>query len=547
VAVAVPISTAEEHPIATHKWLVALAVMLGTVLEVLDTSIVNVSLPHVQGSFSASVDEIAWVVTSYLAANGIMIPLTGWISARFGRKRYFMTSVATFVAASAACGAAGSLGQMVLFRLMQGAAGAAMLPSSQAILMETFAPEEQQMAMATWGVGLMIAPIMGPTLGGWITDNWNWRWNFFINIPIGILALAMVYAFVHDPPYLRQRRKSGGRVDYIGIACLVVGLGLTQIVLDRGQRADWFASNWVVMATACAALAFATLVINELKVPQPIVDLRILKDRVFSVTVFLMVVLSATLWGTGLLMPVFLQELMGYTAWRAGLLMVPRASAAMFSMFAVGQLARRRVDTRPMVGVGFLLSAIGLWWMGQWNLDVSTRVVALDSVMLGSGLGILFPVLAAVGFSGIKRELMGDAASLFNLMRNTGAAMGISYLTNMLVNYEQVHQSRLVEHLSVFDAWRLGQRGVTMPGGPQFDFLGQLITGQKQGLGRVYGMMTAQASMLSFDDLYRILAVLMLAMVPMFLWLRRPRTNSAGAESQAEPQVKSQVMTAHAE
>jgi DHA2 family multidrug resistance protein len=536
VASATAIPVADERPVAAHKWLIALAVMLGTVLEVLDTSIVNVSLPHMQGSFSASVDEIAWVVTSYLVANGIMIPMTGWISSRFGRKRYFLTSVATFVAASAACGAAQSLGQMVLFRLAQGTAGAAMLPSSQAILMETFAPEEQQMAMATWGVGLMVAPILGPTLGGWITDNWNWRWNFYINIPIGIVALVMVYAFVHDPPYLRQRRSSGGRVDYVGIACLVIGLGLTQIVLDRGQRADWFASTWVVAATACAALAILTLVVNELLFPQPIIDLRILKDRVFALTVILMVVLSATLWGTGLLMPIFLQELMGYTAWRAGLMMVPRAAAAMFSMFAVGQVARLKVDTRPMVGLGFLLSAIGLWWMAQWSLDVSMQVVVIDSLVLGAGLGMLFPVLAAVGFSNIPRDRMGDAASLFNLMRNTGAAMGISYLTNMLVNYEQVHQSRLVEHLSVFDAWRLSQRGLPMPGSPPFHFMGQLVTGQKQGLGRVYEMVTAQAAILSFDDLYRIMAVLMLVMVPAFIGLKRARS-----------QAQTQVMTAHAE
>jgi DHA2 family multidrug resistance protein len=536
VASVTPLPATDERPAAAHKWLIALAVMLGTAVEVLDTSIVNVSLPHMQGSFSASVDEIAWVVTSYLVANGIMIPMTGWISSRFGRKRYFMTSVATFVAASAACGAAGSLGQMVLFRLAQGAAGAAMIPSSQAILMESFAPEEQQMAMATWGVGLMIAPILGPTLGGWITDNWNWRWNFYINIPIGIIALLMVYAFVHDPPYLRQRRSRGGRVDYTGIACLVVGLGLAQIVLDRGQRVDWFASNWVVMATACSALALLTLVFNELRFPQPIIDLRILKDRVFSLTVLLMVVMSATLWGTGLLTPIFLQELMGYTAWRAGLLMVPRAMAAMLSMFAVGQLARLRVDTRPMIGLGFLLASLGLWWMAQWSLDVSTQVIALDNVVLGGGLGMLFPVLAAAGFAGVPRERMGDAASLFNLMRNTGAAMGISYLTNMLVNYEQVHQSRLVEHLSVFDAWRLSQRGLLMPGSPPFHFMGQLVTGQKQGLGRMYGMVTSQAAILSFDDLYRILAVLMLAMVPMFfgLWRARVRVQIRSIAAHAE-------------
>ncbi|HVA40250.1 MAG TPA: DHA2 family efflux MFS transporter permease subunit, partial [Candidatus Binataceae bacterium] len=468
-----------------------------------------------------------WVVTSYLVANGIMIPMTGWISGRFGRKRYFLTSVMAFVAASAACGAAQSLGQMVLFRLAQGVAGAAMVPSSQAILMETFPPDEQQMAMATWGVGLMVAPIIGPTLGGWITDNWNWRWNFYINVPIGIIAFLMVSAFVHDPAFLRQRRARGGRVDYLGIACLVVGLGLLQIVLDRGQRADWFAAIWVVAATACSALALITLVINELRFAAPILDLRILKDRVFSLAVFLIVVMSGTLWGTGFLTPVFLQELMGYTAWKAGLMMVPRALSAMIAMFAVGQIARLRIDTRPMIGLGFLLTSIGLWWMAGWSLDVSLHVIVVDSIVLGAGLGMIFPVLSAVGFAGVRRERVGDAASLYNLMRNTGAAMGISYLTNTLVNYEQVHQSRLVEHVSVFDAWRLSQRGPRMPGSPPFHLMGQLITGQKQGLGMVYGMIMSQAAILSFDDLYRILSMLMILMVPAFLGLRRAQAHSA--------------------
>src|SRR6266851_6068782 len=226
-----------EPPGATpHKWLIALAVMLGTTLEVLDSSIINVALPHLQGAFSASLDEIAWVVTSYLVANGIMIPMTGWISARFGRKRYFLTSVFVFVAASVLCGAAQSLMQIVIFRLVQGAAGAAMVPSSQAILIETFPPEERQMAMAVWGTGVMVAPIAGPTLGGWITDNWSWRWNFYINVPIGIMAFLMVSAFVHDPAFMHDRQAKGGKVDYAGIALLALSLGLLQIVLDRGQR-----------------------------------------------------------------------------------------------------------------------------------------------------------------------------------------------------------------------------------------------------------------------------------------------------------------------
>ena len=517
-----PIAAAHPEPSApTYKWLVALAVMLGTTLEVLDTSIVNVSLPHMQGSFSASVDEIAWVLTSYLVANGIMIPMTGWISSRFGRKRYFMTSVSVFVIASALCGAAGSLDQMVIFRLIQGAAGAAMVPSSQAILMETFPPAEQQLAMATWGVGLMVAPIMGPTLGGWITDNWNWRWNFYINVPIGIVAFLMVSAFVHDPAYLRQRRELGGKVDYIGIACLVVGLGAMQIVLDRGQRADWFASSWVGWTSLLSAAALIILAINELHMPDPILDLRILKIKVFSVGLLLIVAMSSVLYGTGLLMPIFLQEFMGYTAWKAGLVLAPRGLATMLSMVVIGQIARRGLDTRPLVGVGFVLMTIGLWTMSGWNLQVSLWVVVIPSIVMGLGMGMIFPTLSASSLAVVSRERIGYAASLYNMMRNTGAAVGIAYMTTMLVDHEQIHQSRLVEHISMFDAWKLSQAVPRVPGAPTFQYLPQIIAGQHQSFGMLYNGVQAQAAILSFNDIYRILALLMAVMIPGFLLLRR--------------------------
>ena len=515
-----PMPRAAERA-AQHKWLVAIAVMLGATLEILDSSIVNVCLPHMQGSFSASVDEIAWVLTSYLVANGIMIPMTGWISSRFGRKRYFMISVSVFVAASALCGAAASLDQMVVFRLIQGAAGAAMVPSSQAILMETFPPAEQQLAMATWGVGLMVAPIMGPTLGGWITDNWNWRWNFYINVPIGIIAFLMVSAFVHDPPFLREHRARSARVDYLGIACLVIGLGAMQIVLDRGQRADWFASSWVVWTTLLSAAALLILAINELRIADPILDLRILKIKVFSVGLVLIVAMSSVLYGTGLLMPIFLQEFMGYTAWKAGLVLAPRGLATMLSMVVVGQIARRGFDTRPLVGAGFILMTIGLWTMSGWDLQVSLWVVVIPSVVMGLGMGMIFPTLSASSLSVVAREKIGYAASLYNMMRNTGAAIGIAYMTTMLVDHEQVHQSRLADHLSVFDAWKLSESAPRMPGAPSFHYLPQMIGGQHQAFGMIYNAIQAQAAILSFNDIYRILAVVMALMTPGFLLLRR--------------------------
>jgi MFS transporter, DHA2 family, multidrug resistance protein len=517
-----------EHGPATYKWLVAVAVMLGTTLEVLDTSIVNVALPHMQGTFSASVDEIAWVLTSYLVANGIMIPMTGWISARFGRKRYFLTSVAVFVGASALCGAARSLDQMVLFRLIQGAAGAAMVPSSQAILMETFPPNEQQLAMATWGMGLMVAPIMGPTLGGWITDNWNWRWNFYINVPVGTLAFLMVSSFVHDPSYLRERRARGGKIDYPGMLLLTVSLGLAQIVLDRGQRADWFSSPWVIYATAISAAAFVMLIFHELRFSEPILDLRILKIPVFSFSVSLIVAMSFALYGTGLLNPVFLQELMGYTAWKAGLVLAPRGLGTMAAMLLVGQMARFRYDTRPMIGVGFVLMAVGLFAMAHWDLQVSLWAVVWPSLVMGFGMGMIFPTLSATTLSCVRRERMGYAASLYNMMRNAGAAVGISYMTTTLVNHEQIHQSYLAAHFSVFDAWKMSAAGARVPGAQAFSYLPQIITGQKQGLGMVYAMIQAQAAMLSFNDIYRVLGIVMILLVPSFLLLRRVGGESGG-------------------
>jgi DHA2 family multidrug resistance protein len=510
-----------------HRWLVALAVMLGTSLEILDSSIVNVALPHMRGTFSASLDEISWVVTSYLVANGIMIPMTGWISARFGRKRYFLLSMTCFILASILCGAAQTLQQMVIFRLLQGAAGAAMIPSSQAILMETFPPEEQQLAMAVWGMGLMVAPILGPTLGGWITDNWSWRWNFYINLPIGLIAFLMVSAFVHDPSYLAGRR--GRKVDYLGMGLLVAALGLMQIVVDRGERADWFNTPWVVYATAGSALAFVLLTLRELYFSEPIIDLRILKERIFAVSLMLMVGMSGVLFGTLLISPIFMQEFLGYTPWLSGLVQAPRGLGSMTGMLVVGQMSRRGHDTTPFVGVGFMLVALSSWIISGWNLQASMWAVMWPPVIMSLGFGMIFPTISAAALSGIKPERMGYAASLYNMMRNTGAAIGIAYMTNTLTRHQQVHQSILAEHYSIFDAWRLSTVPAMRPGAPVFGYLPQIMSGQKQGFGMLYGLVQAQASMLAFNDIYRMLAGLSLVMVPAFLLLRGGKKIAAGA------------------
>ncbi len=511
-----------------HKWLIALAVMIGATLEVLDVSIINVSLPHMQGSFSASVDEIAWVLTSYLVANGVMIPMTGWISSRFGRKSYFLLSVAIFSLASALCGAATSLGEMVVFRLIQGFAGAAMIPLSQAILMESFPPNEQQLAMAMWGMGLMVAPILGPTVGGWITDNWNWRWNFYINIPIGALAFLMVSAFVHDPPHLAQR-KADGHVDYLGIIYLVLWLGLAQIVFDRGERADWFASNWVIWASIISGVSMVLLIIRELRVSEPILELHFFGIRQFAVAIFSVVMLSFILFGTGLLNPVFLQEFMGYTAWKAGLIMAPRGIAAMFSMLITGRIAARGIDNKRMVGLAFALIALGLWRMSHWDLDISMSRVVIDGTVLGLGLGMCFPILSAAALTCVPRERVGCASSLYNMMRNNGAAVGIAYLTSQLVHKQNIHQAYLVQHFSAFEAWHVSERMPYRPGSPMFDYITQIVSGQKQQLGMVYGTIQQQAAMLAFNDLYRVLLVMAIVMIPSFLLFRGSKPQTGGS------------------
>jgi DHA2 family multidrug resistance protein len=508
----------EFHDLGATKWIIAVSVMLGTILEVLDSSIVNVSLPHMQGSFSASVDEIAWVVTSYLVAAGIMIPMTGWIAGRIGRKRYFIVSIAMFVFASTLCGVARSLDQIVLFRLMQGAAGAAMMPLSQAILMETFPPQEQAMAMAIWGMGMMVAPIMGPTVGGWITDTWSWRWNFYINVPIGTAAAFMVARWVDDPPYLRQLRRNAP-IDYIGLTCLVLGLGLGEIVLDRGERADWFSSAWVCYATAIAIGAMIVLIFQELRTEEPIVDLRMLGNRMFTLPVTLVIFLTFTLYGTGILNPIFMQELMGYTAQKAGLVMAPRGFGTMFAMLLLGTLARRGYDTRPLIGIGFALVAFAMWRMAGLNLQVSASQIMWPTIFQGIGTGLVFPGLSAAALSSMPRMKMGYAASLYAVTRNLGAAIGTSYLTTLLIRRAQVQQSYLAEHISVFDLARIHPPGSTM------DLGQQIISGHREGLMMLYGMVQRQAMMLSFNDIYRLLCAIMLVLIPTFLFMQRDTRN----------------------
>ena len=513
-------ATVDAPQVRTHKWLVAAAVMVGAFLQVLDSTVVNVALPHMQGSFAASVDEITWVVTSYLVATSVMVPLTGWLAARFGRKRYFLISIAMFVGASALCGLAQRLDQMVVFRLLQGASGAAMMPLSQAILLETFPPAEHTLAMSTFGLGMMVAPMLGPTVGGWITMNWSWRWNFYINVPAGAIAALLVFLFVHDPPYLRERR-GRGRIDYLGIIYVALALGMLQIVLDRGQRADWFAATWVRAFTLGSALSMILLVSHELRFPDPIIDFRMLAIASFAVGILLISLQAVLSFSVNLMNPLFMQEQLGYDAWKAGLVVAPRGIGVVVALITVGQLARRGVDVRPLVTLGAALAGYAIWRMSDWNLQVSMTSVLWPITMLGLGLGSFFPTVTAAGLNEVPPERMGFATSLFAMMTNAGAAIGVASVSNILTSREQTHQAYLVQHFSVFDEWKMSRMAPRMPGQPSRDFVHLPMMAQRRQLGAVYATIQSQAWLLAYNDVYRILAILAFAIVPWCPFLRR--------------------------
>jgi len=489
--------------------------MLGTILEVLDTSIVNVALPHMQGAFSAGIDEITWVLTSYLIANGIVIPMTGFLSARFGRKRYFIISVTLFTIASMFCGAAPDLRSMVFFRILQGLAGAAMLPSSQAILMETFPPSEQPIAMATWGVGLMVAPVIGPTLGGWITDTYSWRWCFYINLPFGILAALMCARYLPEPAYVAAQRR---RVDWVGIALLILGLGAAQMVLDRGERADWFAAPWVWGFSIFAVVALVVFVAWELRIENPVVKLRLLRDRGLAVGCFLISFMAFILFGSLALWPLYLQNLMGYSAAQSGWASAPRGVATGLSMFMVGRLSRF-IDARLLMGFGLLLLVYGQYRMSQFSLQYGWWQIVAPTIFQGAGLGFIFTLLSTTALSRVPREEMSNAASLYNMMRNLGASFGIAILGTVLIRRGQYHQA-------VLSSW-------SSPYYPPFrDTMAALshkleaLTGADGSLraaAMLAGQMRAQATMLAFEDTFLVAGLLGLIMLLGIALLPRPR------------------------
>ena len=514
MADAFPIAAAEWRP-RHSPWLIALAVMLAPFMEVLDTSVANVALPHIGGNLSATPEEATWVLTSYLVSNAIILPMTGWLGNYFGRRRLLLLCIALFTAASVLCGVAGSLGMLIVARVIQGLGGGAMVPIAQAILLESFPPNKRGQAMAVFGMGIIVAPIVGPTLGGWITDNYSWRWIFYINVPVGVLAFLMAEDLIEDPPYIRRDKHA--TVDFAGFALLAVGLSTLQIILDKGQEEDWFASDWICWLAGISVVAMVAFLIWELRVKHPVVDLRVLGNRNFAAGLCLITVVGLVLYGTTAAIPIYLQTLMGYTALGSGLALSPRGLAAFATTIFVGQLVAR-VRNRYLLLIGFTLVAVSSFMLGRINLSVNMATVIWPSVVNGVGISFIFVPLTTSAVAYLRQDQMGNATGLYNLMRNIGGSLGIAFVTTMLARDAQVHQAMMVSHTTPYDPAFVQQVAAAKTALlPHSD----PVTAARQAYQLVYGRLIQQANLWAFVDNFRLFGVLCLACLPLILLLKR--------------------------
>jgi MFS transporter, DHA2 family, multidrug resistance protein len=507
-----------------NPWLIAVTVMLATFMEVLDTSVANVSLPHIAGSLSAGVDESTWVLTSYLVSNAIVLPLSGWLSGVFGRKRFFIACVVIFTLSSLLCGLAPSLSALVLCRVLQGAGGGGMQPSSQAILVDSFPRDKQGMAMAIYGMGVVVAPTVGPTLGGWITDNYSWRWIFFLNVPVGVISVLMISLLISGdrPQRDRQSDRQGFKIDFLGLGFLGLGLGLLQVVLDKGQRDDWFGSPFIVWASVIAASSLIALVIRELTTDHPVVELRLFRDRNFAISTFMMYVLGVVLYGTTLLLPILMQTLMGYTAMQSGLVLLPGGLVLLGILPFVGWLLGR-VEHRWVVVAGLCIAAVGLYRLSRFDLQAGAGTAVVDWVISRAGTAFLFVPINVMAFYFVPKGNMDNASGLINLARNIGASTGISFVTTMLDRGSQSHQDFLVHNMQNGSGrYRAALNHLTH----LFSAHGSdTAHAAVQAHAMMYQQLQRQATMLSFIDNFRTMSIICVCVIPLMFVMkgRRPQ------------------------
>ena len=517
MSAAAPTIDAEWRP-RFNPWLIAIPVMLATFMVILDTSIVVVALPYIAGNLGATQDESTWVLTSYLVANAVILPASAWLSSFFGRKNFLIVCTIVFTVASATCGIAVSMSMLVVARVLQGIGGGAMQPLSQAILLESFPPTQRGTATALFGLGVVVAPIIGPTLGGWLTDQYSWRWTFYINLPVGILATVLMLMMIEDPPYIRAARPR--RIDAAGFAFMALFLATLQVVLDKGQDADWFAAVWLRWLAGISAVSLVTFIIREFLIDHPIVDLRIFGNRNFAVSAVLFGLFGLSVYALITLQPLFLQSLLGYPAFDAGLSVTPRGIGALAALLLVGALLPR-VNAKFLVAIGFGLTAVASFLLSRLTLQISMSSVVLANILSGLGTSFIFVPLTTLAIGTLRNEQIGNATGMQNLVRNVGGSIGLSYVATMLQRYAQVHQALMVGHLSQVSPQyqarlgllqRLFERGFTAPDA----FL--------KARGMLYNGLLQQSSYWAFVDLFFVVAVLSAACIVLVPIFRRPVT-----------------------
>ena len=501
----VPAPVTEPWRPKFNPWLIAVVVSMAAFMEVLDTSIANVALPYMAGSLGASNDQSTWVLTSYLVSNAIVLPISGWFAGAFGRKRFFMICLVAFTISSLLCGTAPSLGAIIFFRVLQGAGGGGLQPMAQAILADTFPPEKRGLAFALYGVTAVVAPTVGPTLGGWITDNYTWRWIFFINLPVGILALFLVFRVVEDPPWVKRAAGAGIKIDYIGVALLALGVGALQVMLDKGQEDDWFGSQFILTLAVLAGVGLVSFVLWEWFYSKPIVDVHLFKNLNFLASNSMMFILGIMYFASLVMMPLFLQTLLGYTSESAGLVLSASGLVLLFSMPVVGALASK-IHARYLIAFGWLTLSLAMYYSTQkLDLQISFGSASVLRIIQVCGLGFLFVPINLAAYVGMPLEKSNAVSGLVNFMRNMGSSVGTSMVTTLLARRAQVRQVYLVAHVT--------------PGQPAFNqavaalaarFAASGISAElalKKAQGLLYQALIGQATTLAYLDTFGILAV----------------------------------------
>ncbi len=503
-----------------NPWAIALTVTLATFMEVLDTSIANVALPHIAGSLGASQEEATWVLTSYLVSSAVVLPISGWLSNRFGRKRFYMTCVVLFTACSVLCGLATSLPLLIVARIMQGAGGGGLAPSEQAILADTFPVAKRGQAFALYGMAVVVAPAIGPTLGGWLTDNYSWHWIFFINLPIGLLSLYLSSKLVEDPPSLKARTKVKLPVDFTGLALVAGGVGCLEFFLDKGQEKDWFGSGEIQLIASIAAVLLISFVWWEWRHPDPIVDLKLLKNRNFGTAVFLQLILGMVLFGSTVLIPQYLQSLLGYTAERAGFVLSPAGFVMMAGMFLAGRSLSWKIDPRLTVALGYLVTASGIFNLTRLSLDTSFGTATVWRMLQVIGLPFVFIPISTLNYVGVPRSKSNQISSLSNFARNLGGSVGTALLTTFLARTAQTHQTTLaantVQGSAPYMMYMAQVAGVFRDRG-----MGALESVQ-MATGYAYQQLLRQSSMLAYKNAFAMMAAVIFCLIPLPFIMRLP-------------------------